>query len=233
MSILVVENFADSDLGALAPLIGEAGAAADIRRMHLGASLPGDCAAHDRLIVLGGGQNALDDAAGPWFPALTALVRDFHAARKPVLGICLGSQLLARAFGGGNVLGRPLEFGYLPVAPTADAASDPVFRSLTAPAPSFHWHNDTVTLPKGATHLASSEMTPVQAWRMGAATYAVQFHFEADAAHVRHWARAYRAYIGEHIPDWPARMEAEIARAAPAADAFGAELARRWLALPG
>ena len=75
--------------------------------------------------------------------------------------------------------------------------------------------------------------------------YAGQFKWSGDALGAdcvvmrlravdrRYWARAYRAYIGEHIPDWPARMEAEIARAAPAADAFGAELARRWLALRG
>lgn len=148
-----------------------------------------------------------------------------------MLGICLGSQIIARAYGGENILSRPVEFGYRPVSPLPEAAADPVLSALSAPTPTFHWHQDTVTLPPGAIRLAESAMTPIQAFRVGAKVYAVQFHFEASRMLVADWTVKFADHIAPHTPDWKDRAPAAIEADGPAADALGRELARRWVAL--
>ena len=103
---------------------------------------------HDALVVLGGGQNALDDEAFPYIPPLLALMREFGDSGRAVLGICLGSQLLARAYGADNLLGAAPEFGWQKVALTGEAKDDPVLRAAPENFPIFQWHDDTFTLPK-------------------------------------------------------------------------------------
>jgi GMP synthase-like glutamine amidotransferase len=100
-------------------------------------------------------------------------------------------------------------------------------------APLFHWHNDTVTLPPGATHLATSAMTPVQAWRIGRASYAIQFHFEASTEVVDGWSRDARlgTDMETYHPCWHAERAALAATLGRRADVVGLDLARRWVAL--
>src|SRR5690606_19384834 len=121
-----------------------------------------------------------DDAGSPWLPDVVSLIGQFDRADKPVLGICLGAQLVARAAGAENILDCPVEFGWHYVRPTAAGRHDPVLGHLGAGAPLFHWHADTFTLPEHAERLAESDMTDIQAFRIGRATYGIQFHFEAD-----------------------------------------------------
>ena len=98
MKVLVVQNFEDEGLGQIGKALAEAGAVIDLRRPYRGDELPGDSSAHDAMIVLGGGQNALDDAGSPYFPALLDLMRDFsnkrpvaarHLPRQPASCACL------------------------------------------------------------------------------------------------------------------------------------------------
>ncbi|MBN9020612.1 MAG: type 1 glutamine amidotransferase [Rhizobiales bacterium] len=231
MRVLVVENYRSTPLGQVGTALSEAGVAVDFREAHRGAPLPATATEHDGLVVLGGEQNALADEACPWFPELLPLIRGFGDADKPVLGICLGAQLVARAYGADNILGRPVEFGWHAVRPTEAGRSDPVLAGLGAGSPIFHWHEDTFSLPEGAAHLALSDMTANQAFRLGRATYGIQFHFEADRALVEGWNRDFADSIRDNDPDWAERYPAEAARHGPAADATGLELARRWARL--
>lgn len=180
--------------------------------------------------MLGGGQNALDDDHSPYFPQLVQLARDFVGKDKAVLGICLGSQLLARAFGGENRIGCATEFGWHGISLTEEAQDDPVFTDLPERFPIFQWHDDTFSLPEGAVRLASSPVAGNQAFRVGRAGYGVQFHFEADRALVRDWNEAFAAVIARCNPDWPERHDAEADRHGPDADAVGLALARAWVA---
>lgn len=229
MRILVVENFRATPLGQVGVALAEAAATVDLRRVHLGEPLPDGPDGHDGLVILGGGQSALDDAECPWLPAVARLARDFGRADKAVLGICLGAQLVARGHGADNILGRPLEFGWHAVRPTGEGRSDPVIAALGDGAPLFHWHTDTFTLPPGATHLGTSAMTAQQAFRIGRAVYGIQFHFEADRPLVEFWNGAFADEIAAHDPDWPERHPEEAARNGPAADAAGLALARAWV----
>ena len=230
MRVLVVQNFESTGLGQVGEALAEVGAELDLCNAHLGDVLPSDASEHDAIVMLGGGQNALDDAHSPYFPELLALTRDFVDRDKAVLGICLGCQLLARAFGGHNRIGGATEFGWHGVSLTEDALDDPVFAELPDRFSIFQWHDDTFTMPDGAVRLAGSAVTGNQAFRIGRAAYGTQFHFEADRKLVREWNVAFADVIARNQPDWPERHDAEAGRHGPEADAVGQALARAWVA---
>ncbi len=231
MRVLVVDNYPETRLGLVGRALGEAGAVVDLRVMHAGDPLPEGHAEHDALVVFGGGQNALADDEHPYLPHLAGLTRAFGEADKAVLGICLGAQIVARGHGATNILGRPIEFGWKKVTPTPAAADDPVLAALGAGAPLFHWHFDTFTLPPGAVHLAASEQTPHQAFRVGRAVYGIQFHFEADREVVESWSAGFAGQIAGHTPDWPERHPRDATLHGPRADKVGLAIARAWTGL--
>src|SRR5689334_19208689 len=103
--VLIVENYDNTAHGQVGAALAEAEAEIDLRRAHLGDPLPDGAEGHDAVVVLGGGQNALDDAEYPYFPKLVDMIADFERRDRAVLGICLGSQLLARTFGATNQIG--------------------------------------------------------------------------------------------------------------------------------
>ena len=112
-----------------------------------------------------------------------------------------------------------------------EGRSDPVIGAIGPAAPLFHWHVDTFTLPPGAAHLAESDATPIQAFRIGRAVYGIQFHFEAGTELVASWTRDFAEEIEPYAPDWFEQHPAEAAKHGPAADAAGLALARNWVAL--
>jgi GMP synthase (glutamine-hydrolysing) len=231
MDFLVIENYPQTGLGVLGRVAAQEGYSWRYVRAYAGEAVPGAAGSHAGLVVLGGAQSALDDEDYPFLPSVCDLIRAFHAADRPVLGICLGAQLVARALGGANRLGLPVEFGWREVIPTAAGRGDPVVSQLGTGSPQFHWHTDTVSLPGGASHLATSDMTPVQAFRIGRATYGLQFHFETGLQEVRTWSETFAEDIASHTPDWNARLEAEVARHAETAEKAGSAISRAWLNL--
>jgi GMP synthase-like glutamine amidotransferase len=230
MRVLVVQNYDNTGLGQVGTALAEAGAEIDHRRPHHGEALPADASAHDALVMLGGGQNALADDECPYFPALLALARNFAERDRAVLGICLGSQLLARAFGARNQIGGAEEFGWRRVTLTEAASADPVLGALPKTFPIFQWHDDHFSLPAGAVRLAANEVAENQAFRIGRAVYGFQFHFEADRPLVKEWSASFAPLIAERHPDWAERLESEMARHGPQADAIGLAIARAWVA---
>lgn len=229
MRALVVENYDNTWLGQVETALAQAGAEIDLCRAQRGDLLPAGANDHDAMVVLGGGQNALADAEHPYFPRLIDLLRDFERQDRAVLGICLGSQILARAFGAENHIGTASEFGWHEVSLTEAAKADAVLGALPVAFPIFQWHDDTFSLPERAVRLATNATTENQAFRIGRATYGIQFHFEADRALVRRWNAAFANYIGERHPDWLGRFEDEAERHGPGADAAGLTIARAWV----
>jgi len=129
----------------------------------------------DGFIVMGGPMNAFEDEDYPWLPGVRSLLADALEAGKPVLGVCLGAQLLAAAAGAKITRGGSPEVGIGEVEILAD---DPVL-GPAGTIPVLHWHEDTFAIPEGAERLASSSMYPNQAFRIGRA-YGLQFHVELD-----------------------------------------------------
>ncbi|MBZ9759093.1 type 1 glutamine amidotransferase [Mesorhizobium sp. ESP6-5] len=230
MRVLVVQNFDNTGLGQVGAALAEAGADLDVRLAYKGDALPRDATGHDAVVVLGGGQNALDDEDYPYFPALLELTRDFAGKDRAVLGICLGGQLVARAFGGENRIGGANEFGWRGVSLTPDAKADPVLSALPETFPIFQWHDDTFELPDDAVRLAGNDVAENQAFRVGRAVYGFQFHFEADRPLVKNWSSSFAPTIAARHPDWAGELEDEMARNGPDADAAGLAIARAWVA---
>ncbi|MFK3777176.1 type 1 glutamine amidotransferase [Agrobacterium sp. NPDC089420] len=231
MRVAIIENMAGTPHGQLGVALKEAAAQVHVIRAYAGDPLPADARDHDALIVLGGEQNALDDALYPYFPDLALLMKAFGDADKAVMGVCLGSQLLARAYGGENILSGPPEFGWQDVSLTQDGVADPLLAGLNRVFPIFQWHCDTFTLPPGATRLATNDATRNQAFRVGRAVYGTQFHFEASATVVEGWCRALPASVEKMAPGWLENDSHQRGMRARTADAAGLEIARAWVRL--
>lgn len=231
MKVLVIENYGGTDVGEMASTFAERGVTLDLVRAFDGTPLPADPVHHDGIVVLGGDQNALDDTGSPYFPQLLELMRAFDTARRPVLGICLGAQLLARAHGGGNIVGQALEFGYVPVTPTAAGLKDPLTSSLDPDVPIFEWHSDTFTLPPGATHLATSAAYENQAYSVGNVSYGTQFHFEVGRTLAERWSTAHSGYLDAKRPGWRPQIAMELEQYEAGARAFCAAFSDRWIDL--
>ena len=145
--------------------------------------LPRDLAG---LIVMGGPMNADDDAGFPDLAAERRLLAAAVEAEVPVLAVCLGMQLLARALGATVHAGAGTEIGFTPVDLVGN---DPVLAPLGPRPTVLHWHSDAAELPVGATLLASTPATSVQAFRAGSAL-GLQFHLEMDQPLLAEWLTA-------------------------------------------
>jgi len=145
------------------------------------------------ILPLGGVMGARDDEVAPWLPDERLLLADAVERGVPVLGLCLGSQLLATATGGHVELGPNTEIGVVSVQRTVDGLLDPVISqavpSSGADIPALQWHQDHVAeLPDGAVLLMSNEACRVQAFRVGETAYGLQLHPEVDVATFADWA---------------------------------------------
>jgi GMP synthase (glutamine-hydrolysing) len=134
----------------------------------------------DALVVLGGGMCVRDQDRLPHLREELRLLRRCVDEGAPVLGICLGSQLLATALGGRVDRATAKEIGFYRVRLADEARSDRLFAGAPDSFVAFHWHGDAFTLPEGAVALASSTQTPVQAFRYGERAWGIQFHLELD-----------------------------------------------------
>jgi GMP synthase (glutamine-hydrolysing) len=148
---------------------------------------------YDLVIVYGGYMSAFDDRGHPWIARELRFLERCLAAATPVLGICLGSQLLARLLGARVYPSPSPEFGFKRIALTAAGRSDPVLGSPAAGEGdsflSIEWHDDAWDLPSGAELLASSSAWPNQAFRYGPGVLGIQFHLEFTQPHMA-WAVA-------------------------------------------
>ncbi|HEX8048368.1 type 1 glutamine amidotransferase [Rhizobium sp.] len=229
MRVAIVENMKNTPLGALGIALKEAGAELEWFRAWDGERLPQDPTAHDALVVLGGEQNARDDDTHPYLPELAQLMRRFEETDKAVLGICLGSQILARAYEAENLIGAAREFGWTTVGVTEEGKADPLLSSVGDDFTIFEWHSDTFTLPAEAVRLATNSTAANQAYRIGRATYGTQFHFEANADVIDGWRRDFKETIERIEPGWLERFPEIAAKHAVVAETAGLTIARAWV----
>lgn len=143
-------------------------------------------AAGDLLVVLGGPIGAYEDDRYPFIPEELRLIERALKANVPVLGICLGAQLLARVLGARVYPGPHKEIGIAPIELTPEGSAS-CLRHLAPTRHVFHWHGDTFDLPAGAVRLASTANTPNQAFALGPKVLGLQFHIEAEPSRIERW----------------------------------------------
>jgi GMP synthase (glutamine-hydrolysing) len=194
-SALAIRHVAFEDLGLLAPLLESRGIAARTLDAGVDDLAAVDPLGDDLLVVLGGPIGANDDAAYPWLVDELRLIERRLTAGRPTLGICLGAQLIARALGAACTPAPGKEIGWAPVQLT-EAGRAGCLAPLDDGSSVLHWHGDTFDLPRGATHLAATEVCQNQAFSYGANVLALQFHLEAHGMDLERWFIGHTAEIG-------------------------------------
>lgn len=230
-TVLAVRHLAFEDLGLLSPVLAERGFE---RFLTLDAGVDDlrevDLDAVDLLVVLGGPIGAYDDALYPCLNDEIALIRRRLAARRPLLGICLGAQLMARALGAEV---RPMahgrkEIGFAPLTLT-DAGRDGALAPLAGGQPVLHWHGDQFGISDGTASLATTPLCPNQAFAIEGFALALQFHLESDPVRLEQWLIGHAGELAQaRVPLDELRRDAATHGAGLRA-ALG-EVVDRWMA---
>jgi GMP synthase (glutamine-hydrolysing) len=187
---LVLQHVAVEGPGAIGAALRRRGVALRTVRLFAGEPVPAACDA-DALVVMGGPMGVYEDDRHPHLRDELRLIEATLAAGRPILGTCLGSQLLAAALGARVYPGGFKEIGWHDVELTAAAGDDPLLRGVAPRFTPLHWHGDVFDLPAGAHRLARSARTPTQAYRHGRNAWGLLFHLELDRPQLDTWMAAF------------------------------------------
>jgi len=225
-SCLAVRHVTFEDLGLLGPLLTARGY--DVRYHDAGVDgfATAGLIAPDLVVVLGGPIGVYEAAAYPFIADEIAAVAARLAANKPLLGVCLGAQMMAAALGAGVAPGPVKEIGWAPLMLTAAGQN-----SLLAPlgsTPVLHWHGDNCELPAGCTLLASTPHCPVQAFTRTPTQLALQFHLETEPAQFEGWLVGHTVELGKAGID-PRELRRQARTLGRATRALGQKVLAAWL----
>lgn len=222
---LVIRHAAFEDLGTFRTVLVEAGFEVRFRQAGVDPFDAGEWANAALVIVLGGPIGVNNSAGYPFLARKLEMIRLRLAARRPLLGICLGAQLMAAALGVSVHRGRGKEIGWSPVELTEEGLCSPL-RFLQS-IPVLHWHGDTFDLPKGTRLLASTPLTPHQAFASERAL-ALQFHPEVDAERLETWLIGHACELAQAGID-PRIVRADALKYGAAVREAGQSMLRNWL----
>lgn len=215
--------------GILAEFLTEYSIPWQLIRIDAGAAVPQEAVAYSGLVFMGGPMSVNDDL--PWIPPVLALIRDAVAQDIPVLGHCLGGQLMSRALGGVVTRNPVKEIGWGEVSVSACPEAHAWFDGVTR-FEAFHWHGETFSLPQGAVHLLSSPWCANQAYALGP-HLGMQCHVEMTRDMIESWCDVGADEIaqskGSPAVQPVAQIKAQMADKLPLLNAVAQRLYRQWV----
>ncbi len=233
MRALAIVHQPDAGPGVFADAVLAHGWTLDEWPIAAGGAPPADPVGYDAVLAFGGAAHPDQGETLPWMSAERAVLAELLSAHRPVMGVCLGAQLLAQAAGGAAERAARPEIGWHEVTVEDEGRADPLLSPLAPSFTAFGWHSYACRLPPGAVVLARSTVC-VQAYRLGSRAWGIQFHAEVAAGDVERWTRDYGT-----DPDAvrtrldPDRLRARTADELPAWNRLGAALCRRFLTEAG
>lgn len=194
-SVIAIRHLQFEDLGTLEPLLHELGYKIQYIDATVADLATVDVISPDLVVVLGGPVGAFDDHIYPFIAQEVALVEKRLQSKRPILGICLGAQFIARVLGANVYPMGYKEIGFSPLTLTSQGLDSPL-AALNA-IPVLHWHGDQFDIPAGAIRLAGTADCPNQAFSYGPNVLGLQFHLEADTARIEQWLVGHANELGQ------------------------------------
>jgi len=185
--ILVLQHVKSEGLGIIEKALRQKGIGADFIKIFKGERIPREINGYDGLIVLGGPMGVYEADVYPFIKDELMLIKNTLKNDIPILGICLGSQLLAKAAGADVYKGKKKEIGWYKVELTDEGKRDGLFIGLPEEFTALQWHGDTFDIPENSKRLALSELFPHQIIKVGKNAYGLQFHLEVTEEMIKEW----------------------------------------------
>lgn len=229
-SVWVLQHTRCETLGTIEEVLQGHQIGATYIQTFVGESVPAELDGKAGLIVMGGPMGVYEQAKYPFLRDEMRLIESALAKGKPVLGICLGSQLLATVLGAEVMPGAKKELGWHAVTPSEFAAQDPLFAGVPSEFWPFHWHGDVFPLPQRAVGLASSQQTPCQAFRYGKNAYGILFHVEVTPEQISQMLSDFAEELREAGGD-AAEIAAQVPRYLPALRVIASNVFGNWASM--
>jgi len=226
-SVWVLQHAPSETLGTIEDALRGHGIGCSYIQTYAGKSVPREMADKSGLIVMGGPMGVYEQAKYPFLRDEMRLIESALTVGRPVLGVCLGSQMLAAVLGAEVKKGERKELGWHAVTLSESSAQDSLFAGLKPEFWPFHWHGDVFSLPEKAVSLAFSRQTPCQAFRYGKNAYGILFHLEVTQAQISQmlsdFAEELRETGGEAAAIWE-----QMPRHLPALQEIAGNVFGRW-----
>tara|TARA_B100000315_G_scaffold28481_1_gene24290 strand:- start:25842 stop:26546 length:705 start_codon:yes stop_codon:yes gene_type:complete len=190
--ILVLQNIGCEDLGTMEAAIKSRDMGYHYIHLYNNDNPPENLSGYSALIILGGPMNVYETKQFPYLIDEERLIREAINKNIATLGLCLGSQLIAKTAGAKVIAGKKKEIGWYPVSLTTDGLNDPLFAGFDKNNTVFQWHGDTFDIPSGAKKLAESELFPNQAFKIDEKIVGLQFHLEVTEEAAFQWMEEYK-----------------------------------------
>jgi GMP synthase (glutamine-hydrolysing) len=231
-TVLALQHVRVETPGMVEAGVEQSGARLEVVRVFEGAPVPAELGEHQGLVVMGGPMGVYEADRHPFLRDEARLIERALRDRVPVLGICLGSQLLASVLGARVYPGAHKEIGWYPVTLEEAGRADPLLGPLPASFTPLHWHGDVFELPQGAAGLARSQLTRHQAFVYDHNAYGLLFHLEVAGGQLDGMVAAFADEL--HDAGVAPQVLLDGARSnGAAAEALGRGLFARWAALVG
>lgn len=189
--ILIIKHIDIEGPGTLGEYLQEHHEPYTIVELGAGEELPQDISSYKAIVVLGGPMNVDEENVYPFLRKENEFIQRVLKAEIPYLGICLGSQLLAKAAGAAVVKSPVKEIGWYTVKLTDAGKCDPLFEGFNEEDPIYHWHGDMFQIPSNGQLLATASGCPHQALKVGKNAYGIQFHIEVTDKSIKEWCDEY------------------------------------------